>query len=108
MRPSDLLEMRQQGVSSSLRFDLDAAVIDFMEWVSAEMKAQVIGKDESKKPNHKRGESWVDKYESVDEVLTLYAQHSTAAADVTDEPLPDEDQVAQAIADWEAQQPVLD
>lgn len=108
MRPSDLLEMREQGIPDFIRFDLDAAVVDFMEDVRARMNEEVIGPDPRKKKPGK-GETWVPKYATVDALLDLY-EEAYAAGDDPDlsEPLPSADEIAAAMAEMEADQPVLD
>ena len=91
MRPSDLLEMPRTPSSSSLRFSVDEAVVDFMLWFEGKSNERTIGKAPERQP--KRGETWVPRYPTVQAILAEYGRDAAA-----DQPPVDMTEVAALVA----------
>jgi hypothetical protein len=70
--------------SSTLRFQVDEAVIDFMEWVRAKADEKEIG-PAGKQPG--KGKTWVPRYANIGDILKEYGPSESDAPAIDDEEL---------------------
>lgn len=64
--------MRENRVPSTTRFDFDAAVVDFMQWVEARENERKPGHDTG--PKLGKNQVFVQKYGSLNEIFDLYGE----------------------------------
>lgn len=87
--------MRQAGWSSSARFSIDEAVVDFWDWLEAKGNERTIGSEPERQP--KKGQAWVPKYRNVGDILAEYGEPTVA-----EEAGIDRDELAAVIAELDA------